>query len=184
MILDEVITDTEHAKDRQHLFEDLYEQVFPKVAKVISQLGGSFDDAKDIFHDALVIYYEKTMAKDAEAIQLPEAYLIGIAKHLWLRKFKNDYKKVSLDKWEQQISIPEEYVEEESDRLLSLLERSGKKCLELLSSFYYEQLSLDSVSKKFGFANRHSVSAQKYKCIDKIRAVIKEKFLRYEDFVE
>lgn len=33
---------------------EVYEQVFPAVAKFISSAGGSFDDSKDIFHDALV----------------------------------------------------------------------------------------------------------------------------------
>jgi hypothetical protein len=35
-----------------------------------------------------------------------------------------------------------------------------------------------------GFANEHSASAQKYKCLEKVREIVKQKSLTYEDFVE
>jgi DNA-directed RNA polymerase specialized sigma24 family protein len=61
----------------------LYQQAFPLVAQYVSKTGGSFHDAKDVFQDALVIYYEK-QAAGAVAIQYSEkAYILGIAKHLW-----------------------------------------------------------------------------------------------------
>src|SRR5215470_11255271 len=70
------------AEAREQLFIKLYKDLFPAVARYVSKRGGTFDEAKDIFQDALVIWYEKS-AK-SEVIN-EKAYLMGIAKHLWLK---------------------------------------------------------------------------------------------------
>ena len=56
--LDE-IADIEITTSENYEMEEVYEQVFPAVAKLVRSAGGSFDDAKDIFHDALVIFLER-----------------------------------------------------------------------------------------------------------------------------
>ena len=112
----------------------------------------------------------------------PERYLIGIAKHLWIRKFNDDHKKVGLDEMEKTISIPEDYYESGENRLTSLLELTGRKCLQLLRAFYYDSLPLEQIKTAFGFSSAHSASAQKFKCIEKMRNIIQEKSMGYEDF--
>jgi DNA-directed RNA polymerase specialized sigma24 family protein len=168
-------------EQRTQVFRQLYEVAFPKVAKFVANRGGTFDDAKDIFQDALVILYEKSMQDNR--FESPEYYLVGIAKHLWIRKFNDDHKKVGLDEGEKVITIPEDYYEPAENRLISLLELTGKKCLQLLHAFYYDSLSLEQIKTAFGFSTTHSASAQKFKCIEKMRNTIQEKSLGYEDFV-
>ena len=53
-------TETMTPETRQQLFLELYQHAFPKVAVFIHKNGGNLDEAKDIFQDALVIYYEKS----------------------------------------------------------------------------------------------------------------------------
>src|SRR3569833_2691223 len=76
------------AAEREKLFIRLYKDVFPSVARYVSKMGGTLDDAKDIFQDALVIWYEKAVSG---MIVNEKAYLAGVAKHL--RKKKNQEKK-------------------------------------------------------------------------------------------
>jgi len=168
--------------ERALLFAQLYEETFPIVAKFVANRGGTFDDAKDIFQDALVILYEKSSSENPLVVESPERYLIGIAKHLWIRKFKDDHKKVGLDEMEKTISIPEDYYESGENRLTSLLELTGRKCLRLLRAFYYDNLPLDQVKTAFDFSSTHSASAQKFKCIEKMRNIVQEKSMGYEDF--
>lgn len=165
--------------------EEFYERAFPLVAGFVSKRSGSLHDAKDIFHDALVIFAEKIEASSFVLATEPEAYVAGIAKHLWIKKLKKDVKVISLDEAEEIIEIPSDYYPTvNSIRLLQLLERAGKNCLELLHSFYHEKLSIDQLKKKFRYKSEHSVSVQKYKCIEKIRETIKQKEISYENFFE
>jgi len=174
-------------QQREKNFEYLYEEVFPVVADIVSKQGGSFQDAKDIFQDALIIFYEKNVDGKLEIKLSNEAYIVGIAKHLWIKKFKSKYKLLSLDALEKEIRLPQDYFEPETmkrNRLLHLLEVAGKKCIELLRSIYYDKLSMNEVSRLHGFSNPHSASVQKYKCIEKLKVIVEQKSLNYEDFME
>ena len=167
---------------RQELFITLYKKAFPHVARFIQKMGGTLDDTKDIFQDGLLIFYEKTIC-DKSVVRLDDsAYLTGICKHLW-------YKKLQTDKRMQHVEqLPEWKTVEEpstvSENILQLIEQSGKKCLDLLQSFYFEKCSMKEIATLFGFSGERSATAQKYKCLEKIRATIKNKSLIKEDFYE
>ncbi|MEO6850237.1 MAG: sigma-70 family RNA polymerase sigma factor [Mucilaginibacter sp.] len=165
---------------RESLFIDLYKRVFPAVAKYISRMGGSFEEAKDVFQDALVIYYEKTVSAGA-GFENDTAYLVGIAKNLWLRRYREESRNIPLGNID--LGIAEEENPSE-DRLMNYLERAGKKCMELLKGFYYDQLPLAEIATLFGYSGVRSATVQKYKCLEKVRETIKEKALTYDDFME
>jgi len=187
MDIAEIALDLKDPLQREENFEYLYEQVFPVVADIVSKQGGSFQDAKDIFQDALIIFYEKSVDGELNVKLSNEAYIVGIAKHLWIKKFKSKYRLLSLDALEKQITLPGDYFEPETiktNRLLRLLEVAGKKCIELLRSIYYDKLSMNDVSRLHGLSNPHSASVQKYKCIEKIKVIVEQKSLNYEDFME
>ena len=162
--------------------KELYQEAFPNVARFVSRMGGSFHEAKDIFHDSLVIFYEKSSSGTVEIYTTPQAYLLGIAKKLWIRKFKQKTMTVSLDELEQEIMIPDDYYETpENNRLVTILERAGKKCMDLLRSFYYDKLSLKEIAVKNEYSTIRSATAQKFKCLEKVRDIVKQKSITYDD---
>lgn len=177
-----VIEDT--AAERSVLFMQLYQKAFPLVAKYVSRMGGSFDDAKDIFQDALVIYYEKLATNPVTLQYSEQSYLLGIAKHLWAKKNKPHNQSVSLDDSQADIIQEETPGIAASEKLLHLLHTTGEKCMQLLRAFYYDKLPLGKIADRFGFSGVRSATVQKYKCLEKIRDTIKEKSLTYEDFLE
>ena len=165
---------------REQLFTGLYKSVFPAVARFISKHGGSFEQAKDIFHDALVIWYEKLRGEGAASAQVSGAYIVGIAKHLWYRRFSAGRNVQLMD------SDFEDLKEEQpsASKLLAVLESSGQRCLDLLKSFYYDKSSTSELAGKFGFRSVRSATVQKYKCLEKVRETVKRKSLCYEDFLD
>lgn len=172
------------AANREKFFEELYESAFPNFARFAARMNASFADTKDIFQDALVLFYEKSMDPDFILRSTPEAYILGIAKHLWIRKFNHDRHKVSFDILESQISIPADYFPTVNEiHLLKLLESSGQKCLDLLRKFYYEKMSLTDIAVALGYRSVRSATVQKYKCIGKMRDAIKSNSSQYEDFL-
>jgi DNA-directed RNA polymerase specialized sigma24 family protein len=181
---------TANSLEREKLFTSLYQSTLPSVARFISSRKGSWQDAKDIFHDALMIYYEKTVNKQVEITVSDEAYILGIAKHLWLRKYSQDKKHISFDTFEAGIMIPENYFAEIlPDKIMQFLERTGKKCMELLTAFYYQKHSMQQIAAEFNFGTERSATVQKatvqkYKCLEKIRDTVKQTKKSYEDFTE
>ncbi|GET31464.1 hypothetical protein PbJCM13498_03270 [Prolixibacter bellariivorans] len=186
----EAVAIKQHTIEREQTYihpsvDELYERTFPPVAAFVRKMGGSFDDAKDIFHDALVVYMEIPEEDKKEVRATQEAYLLGIAKHLWIRKYHRDRREIALNDAESRITIPEDfYPPVQTKRLLRFLEVAGKKCMDLLRAFYYQNLSMKKLAGKLGYASVHSASVQKYKCMEKIRNTVKEKSLSYDDFTE
>ena len=167
------------AEQRQQLFTQLYKTAFPATARYVSRLGGSVDEAKDVFQDALVIYYEKLVAQT-----LPEkniGYLVGTAQKLWLQRYRESNRQSPLN--DIDIAITEEQTYSDK-RLLNFLTTAGKKCMNLLKSFYYDEVPATELAEQFGYSGVRSVTVQKHKCLEKIRETVKQKSLTYADFIE
>jgi len=167
--------------EREKLMMELYKSTFPAVARHVAKMGGSFDDARDVFQDALVVYYEKTVTGNLD-LQNNRAYLMGIARHLWLKKFRAGQETMPIS---DNIDLADETEQVPSSaRVLQYLQTAGKKCMDLLSAFYYDKLPMRDVATLFGYSGERSVTVQKHKCLQKVRDTVKQKSLTYADFIE
>ena len=168
--------------NREVAFEKLYEDAFPAVAGLVHSLGGSQPDAEDVFQDALIVLYEKVTGQPQVIKTSVNSYLLGIVKHLWIRKFREDRRIISMNRMEAEITIPEDFYQPEKSnvRLADYLALAGKKCMTLLEAFYYKGKSLQEIAVAFGFSGIRSATVQKFKCLEKVRKQVKAKNLDYE----
>ena len=175
---------TTPADTNQALFKHLYRSVFPSVVHYVARKGGSLDEAKDVFQDAVIIWYEKSVS-DGEKPANDKAYLIGTARHLWIKSYEANRRYVPLDELNQPYEIPETADQQPlTATLLNYLESTGQKCMDLLKSFYYDKLSMSEIANTFGFSGERSATVQKFKCLEKVRETVKNKSLTYEDFLD
>lgn len=173
------------AETGEDLFERVYVAAFPIFARFAASRNASLDDAKDVFHDAMVIFYEKTRDEAFRITVSPESYVIGIAKHLWIRKFHADRTQIHLSDMESSIAIPSDFYPTVNERrLLQFVENAGRKCMELLRQFYYDKVSLREIATSLGYRSERSAAVQKFKCIDRMRETVKSKDIGYEDFLQ
>jgi DNA-directed RNA polymerase specialized sigma24 family protein len=148
-------------------------------------MGGSFDEAKDVFQDAMVILYEKTVCHSLSLHMNEQAYLMGVSKNLWSKKFKENIQNTSLDTGINNFDfVDEEESLPSAGKLMNYLETAGQKCMEILKAFYYDNLPVNKIAELFGYSGAHSATVQKFKCMEKVRETIKEKSLAYADFIE
>lgn len=166
---------------RQKRFEELYFKVFPGVAAFVSKHNGTLEDAKEVFQEALLVLCEQTERKEDLVRSNEHAYLFGIARHIWFRKFGTA---ILFD------SVPEDgdIVDEVEtticeDKLLELVASAGERCMMLLHAFYYDERPLNVIAGMFGFSSVRSATVQKYKCLEKIRDTVQQKSIEYADFI-
>ena len=168
-------------KQREELLTSLYLEAFPLTAAMVQKNGGSIDDARELFQQAVVIFYEQVLTQHKAVHTSHSAYLQGIARHLWYQYHKSQDKLQPLEgidlKEEQQESVA-------SNKLLHFLEMAGKRCMDMLKAFYYDKTDLKEIAGNFGFSGTRSATVQKYKCLEKVRTLVKEKELTYADFTE
>ena len=169
------------AEMREAFFMALYKKAFPAVARYVARMGGSIEEAQDIFQDALVVYYEKASSLHAGAIANEKAFVLGISKRLWLQHYKANSKNQPLDDLDTPVTTDEQPA---SGKLLRYLETAGKKCMELLKAYYYDDVAASDAAILFGYGGVHSATVAKYKCLEKVRETVKQNSLSYADFVE
>lgn len=177
------------ATGRDAWLKALYKDAFPLVAKHIARAGGSLEEARDVFQDALVIYYEKRMQGQLILRYSEKSYVFGIARFLWNKQYREtlgkdpiDVLRPELNGYDNLISSADKQIC--SSSLFKLLQSSGKRCMELLNAFYYEKMSMEKLAVQFGFSGARSATAQKFKCLEKIKKTVKEKSIHYADIIE
>jgi DNA-directed RNA polymerase specialized sigma24 family protein len=157
----------------QHL-EELYREAFPQIARLLHHLGADLDTARDLFHDAMIIYLEKRKDNHLPAHVSPRQYLTGIARILWFKRYKQQRQLTDIQPVENSLTAEETTDPEKRSLLLyKYLKTAGNTCLQLLQAFYYEKLSMPAIAEKFHYRSIHSATVQKYKCLEKLREKIK-----------
>ncbi|PWS26650.1 RNA polymerase subunit sigma-70 [Pedobacter yonginense] len=175
--------------NRDAWLKALYKDAFPLVAKYVAKTGGSIEEARDVFQDALIIYYEKRMEGQLILQYSEKTYVFGITRYLWNKRLRKYLATASIDaldaEFEENISFGSPDDKQIcSSSLFKLLQSSGKKCMDLLNAFYYEKMPMDKLALEFGFSGARSATAQKFKCLEKVKHTVKKKSIHYADILE
>ncbi|KAA9331168.1 RNA polymerase sigma factor [Adhaeribacter soli] len=152
----------------------LYKLHYPMVSHFILSNSGTSDEAKDIFQEGVLIFYEKVKDGTLELTCQIKTYLYSVCRRLWLKKLaeKNRFSG-TLDS-EDFISLEDEVVTpEETEHKFSVMERAmnmlGEPCRTLLEDFYIKDNSMQDISEKFGYTNADNAKNQKYKCLMRLK---------------
>ena len=137
--------------------------------------------AKDVFQEAMIIFYEKVMNEDFKLTASIQTYLFAVCKNLWLKDLRDNRKEIPVDLQGQKDfdGAREEDPFFQSDRISTLtksvqeyLIKLGNPCRKILIYYYYFKYSMETISEKLGYASSDSVKSQKYKCIERLKRTV------------
>lgn len=154
--------------------DELY-QSFPTFKKSFVKSGGRAKDAEDIFQDALLIFIKKAKESNFELNCAASTYLYSICRNLSLVHFREISKAIKLPMDSQEFfhdpNEAESFIENEKkyDALDAVLNKIGKRCMELLKLFYSHNLRMHEIAKRMDFKSETSAKTQKYKCLEKAK---------------
>lgn len=149
------------------------------VENYILKNSGNKEDAKDIFQNALIIFYKKALEVNFELTSKLSTYIFAIAQNLWLKKLRdNKHNHSPIDERFSNLEAKTQNTEEPAISLKEYIQQKlltlGEPCLSILIMHTYQKLSMAMISKKMGYANEHTARQQKYKCLRRIRKMIPE----------
>jgi len=159
-------------------FLKLYKN-YPQVEKLILSKGGAKEDAKDVFQEALIIFYEKVSNTEFKLTSAIGTYLYSVSRFLWKdelikRKGKTavevDFEFTSEEESEFQLALEREA---KFKQIESVLSQIGDKCLQLLKMFYYDGLKMKEIASKVGLKSEKIAKNQKYKCLERAKLKVK-----------
>jgi RNA polymerase sigma factor (sigma-70 family) len=153
----------------------LYKHHFPMILHFVQNNNGSDDEAKDIYQEAVIIFYEKIRDGGLELNCQIKTYLYSVCRRLWLKRLalKNRFAGVVSEsdtfvEVEEDVAAADER-EEKFNKMGEALGLLGEPCKTLLEDFYIQDLSMQTITEKLGYTNADNTKNQKYKCLMRLK---------------
>ena len=157
----------------------LYIDCFPYCANFLYKMGADTETAKELFSEAVSIFYEKLVAGfTLNPNCAVKTYLCAIVKNKWLAKRKGNNRFEDLD--EQYENLPDlsnedleekNWKEEKKKEMKEAIANMSPRCREVLTKFYIHGLSLDEIAEQLGIT-KAALKVTKTRCMNQL----KEKF--------
>jgi len=167
--------------DRKSI-ETIYQHHYGMVKNLILNSGGTIDDAKDIFQEALIVLYEKTRSGDFELNCLIKTYVYSVCRRLWLKRYHQSQKLApEVENLEDIVPVEEDLeLHERRNNDFLLMEKAmqnlGEPCKSLLESYYVHKRSMMQIAVDFGYTNADNAKNQKYKCLMRLKKLFFEQY--------
>lgn len=163
------------AQNDSKAVETLYKSHFTMIQHFVENNNGSFDDARDIFQEAMIALYEKVQLDSFVLTCQIKTYLFSICKHLWLKRLQQMGKYSSpLSAQEESISVEIDMGQiEKKDAAFAIMDRAlyslGEPCKSLLEGYYLNKKGMQELASQFGYTNADNAKNQKYKCLMRLK---------------
>ena len=138
----------------------------------------------DVFHDAILVLYEKIIGANFELTASLQTYLNSVCRFQLLNKMgkeklNSDYDehigkdddednpmsyKSNITDTLDEIEDPKESQFTAIERALIVMKEAGGHCYELLTLFWYHKKSMNDLTAIFGYTNEVNTRNQKSKC--------------------
>jgi RNA polymerase sigma factor (sigma-70 family) len=159
------------------VLESIYSDFSGRIQHHIQQKGGTADDAKDIFHDALIVIYQKAQSPDFKLTSQFYTYLYGICHFMWDRKRNKKANNTVTIPEDDRLILQEDIVADIESREKQRVFREnivklGETCRKILRLFF-DKKSMTEIAAALNFENEHIARTRKYRCGKKLETLIK-----------
>ena len=161
--------------------EFLYKKYYRMMTKLVISNSGSEDEAKDIFQDALVVFWQKARSGKLVMTAKISTYIYSVCQNLWRKELD---RKKRLSNEERDIAVRMDFESPEREKIIAAcLDQIGETCKKVLTYYYFEEMSMQEIADKLGFANTDTAKTKKYKCKQKLDEIIKSQYSE-QDFLD
>ena len=159
----------------------LYKKYYRMMTKLVITNSGTEDEARDVYQDALVVFWEKAKSGNLVLTSKISTFIYSICLNLWRKELE---RKSRLSN-EESDSI--EFIDVEKNERIrvirSCINELGETCRRILMYYYFDGLSMNKIAEKLNYANTDTAKTKKYKCKKRLDELVKEKYTA-SDFMD
>lgn len=159
----------------------LYQEYCESIVKYICNNNGSAEDGADIFQEAILGFVEIVRKGSFQGKSSIKTFLFAISKNLWrqeLRSRDRRNKREKLFNGNDHIQLPEAderwFKKDRQKAMEKIYEEIGDVCKSILQGFYYEELSMKDLLKKFNYESEQVLRNRKSLCLKKIKNALQK----------
>jgi len=165
------------AENDYTVLQQIYKESLPEVAKYVKRNSGSFEDAKDIFQEAILIVFRKVRENTLKLTTTLHNYLFSICRNLWLRKLKRKgNKEVGLDQLAEfaiEEDLDADFIKSRKWKLFnSKFKMLAEECRKVLKMLF-DGFSGKEIAARMGYTADYA-KRKKYKCKNGLADLIKK----------
>ena len=168
-------------KGDEKALEFLYKKYYRMMTKLVITNSGTEDEARDIYQDALIVFWQKATSGNLVLTSKISTYIYSICQNLW-RKELDRKKRLSNEEKDSAVSMDLDSSEKEKI-IAKCLDQLGDTCKKVLMYYYFEEMSMQEIAEKLGFANTDTAKTKKYKCKMKLDELVKAQYSE-QDFLD
>lgn len=163
-------------KGNSRIIADFYHKNLPIITNYIRKNSGSETDAEDIFHDALVITYQKVRRGELKLDCSLSTYVFAVSRNLWMnalrkrKKIRPENELLNISESTEKSII--ETINTKDKQLLyqKYFTQLGASCQQLLLHFFNGK-SMADISILMGYSEGYS-RKKKFECKKKLLQMI------------
>jgi RNA polymerase sigma factor (sigma-70 family) len=163
------------ANNDSAVIEQLYNENFSTIQAFILANNGSYDDARDVFQEAMITLYEKVQTGSFVLTCQIKTYVYSVCRRLWLKKLQQMGRfSQPFDNLEDTISVEDDLEQHaKHDAAYAIMDRAlkslGEPCKSLLEGYYLQKMDMQALASEFGYTNADNAKNQKYKCLMRLK---------------
>lgn len=163
------------ANNDSKAIETIYKDNFKMVQAFILNNNGSYDDARDIFQEAMVTLYEKAKTDSFVLTSQIKTYIYSVCRRLWLKRLQQMGRFVTQSEFlEDTVPVEDDLdIHEKRNADFTIMDRAlnslGEPCKSLLESYYLQKKGMHEIASAFGYTNADNAKNQKYKCLMRLK---------------
>ena len=163
------------AENDKKAVETIYKDNFNMIQGFIINNNGTYDDARDIFQEAMITLYEKAKSDSFVLTSQIKTYIYSVCRRLWLKRLQQKGRYVlETETLEETVAVEEDIdVHEKRNSEFAIMERAlgslGEPCKSLLEAYYLQKKDMTEIASTFGYTNADNAKNQKYKCLMRLK---------------
>ena len=163
------------ANNDSKAIDTIYKDNFNMVQTFILHNNGSYDDARDIFQEAMIALYEKAQTESFVLTCQIKTYVYSICRRLWLKRLQQMGRYSNqVDNLDETVPVEEDFeIHEKRNAEFAIMDRAmgslGEPCKSLLEGYYIKKMGMQELAAEFGYTNADNAKNQKYKCLMRLK---------------
>jgi RNA polymerase sigma factor (sigma-70 family) len=159
-----------------YIINFIYKEFFPLIKFLVTENGGSDEDAEDTFQDGIIIIYNKINVNQLVLTSSFKTFMYSVCRNLWLQKLNK--RKAIFDKLtdvEEYLNLPGELLieatieETEMHRIVQIhFLTLADDCQKLLRLFT-KNIPLREIATILGFKTEKYAKTRKYLCKEELK---------------
>ena len=159
-----------------YIINFIYKDFFPLIKFLVTENGGTEEDAEDIFQDGIIIIYNKISLNQLVLTSSFKTYMYSVCRNLWLQKLNK--RKAIFDKLtdlEEYIDLPKDMLQEASTeeselhRIIQIHFLSLADDCQKLLRLFTKNISLREITSILGYKTEKYAKTRKYLCKEELK---------------